>query len=159
MGKVTQISPLVLDGKSDSNQSTSSGCKKWVKRVPTDTMQEWGTRGWWGPWLWPVTSALLRTGGRWGRVTLASPKTGDGCGPWPGTSGPGGRWGQEGQHYCLLQRGQGQEVPRGHTSPVLRPLGLLCVSRAAAPRGAGPHQKSRGGGGTWAETVPTCLNL
>ena len=24
--------------------------------------------------------------------------------------GPGGRWGQEGQHYCLLQRGQGWEV-------------------------------------------------
>ena len=34
------------------------------------------------------------------------------------------------------------EVPRGHTSPVLRPLGLLCVSSAA-----GPHQESRGGEG------------
>ncbi len=66
---------------------------------------------------------------------------------------------QEGQHYCLLQRGQGREIPRGLTSPVLRPLGLLCVSRAAGPRGAGPHQGSRGGGGTWAETVPSRLNL
>ena len=67
--------------------------------------------------------------------------------------------GTRGSTLLPLQWGQGREVPRGHTSPVLRPLGLLCVSRAAAPRGAGPHQKSRGGGGTWAETVPTCLNL
>ena len=91
MEKVTQMSRLVLEGKSDSNESTPSGWKKWLK----------GADG--------------------GRDQLPRHRQGQvGWGPWPGTSGPGGRWGQEGQHYCLLQRGQGREVPRGHTSPVFR---------------------------------------
>ena len=30
---VSRIRRLVMDGKSDSNQSTSSGCKKWLKSV------------------------------------------------------------------------------------------------------------------------------
>ena len=111
------MSRLVLEGKSDLNEPTPSRGKKWLK----------GAGG--------------------GRDQLPRHCRGQvGWGPWPGTLGPGGRWGQEGQHYCHLQRGQGREVPRGHTSTVFRPLGLICVSRAA-----GPHHwwvtKGAGGAG------------